>query len=327
LASCLAAAAAPPPAAAPAAPAAATGPAAVVNGVPVPEAAVQRDLQRVAPDRRDEARPAVLDYLVENVLIDQHLQQLPKYAVDKKEVDKAFEELRGELKAQGKDVADVLKFRNQTEAELRDEIAAELRWDKYRNEQATDAKLQELFDKEKDLFDGTMVRARHILLTPPADDPKKIEEAKAELRKIKQDVEAKAAAGLAKLPADADKLARETKRRELIDEAFAAAAKEKSQCPSKDQGGDVGSFQRAGLKAEPFSKAAFALQPYQMSDVVTTQFGLHLILATERKAGLDVKFADVKDDVKDEYCGRLREALIAQLKPKATVKINPPPKP
>jgi peptidyl-prolyl cis-trans isomerase C len=247
--------------------------------------------------------------------------------VDKPAVDKGYDEFCAEVKAKGQDVAAVLQFRNQTEAELRDQIAAELRWNKYANEQATDDKLQALFDKEKELFDGSLVRARHILLTPKLTDPKEVEAATAELRQIKQQVEAKAAAGVAKLPADADALTRENKRRELLDEAFAAAAKEKSQCPSAKQGGDVDYFQRAGNVVEPFSKAAFALQPYQMSDVVRTPFGLHLILVTDRKPGLDVKFADVKDDVKEEYCARLRDGLLVQLKPKAKIQVNPPPKP
>ena len=36
---------------------------------------------------------------------------------------------------------------------------------------------------------------------------------------------------------------------------------------------------------EPFAKAAFALKPYEMSDVVATEFGYHLILVTARKQG------------------------------------------
>jgi peptidyl-prolyl cis-trans isomerase C len=300
---------------------------AVVNGVVISEAAVDRQLQRVAPARRVESRGPILDNLIENVLLDQYLAQLPACAVKKEEIEKGVDELRTEVKAQGKDLADLLKFRQMSEAELREQIAAELRWTKYTAEQVSDAKLQALFDKEKELFDGTLVRASHILLTPKLDDPKEVEAATAELRKVKREVEAKAAEGAAKLPADADKLAREKKRRELLEEGFGAAAKEQSQCPSAKQGGDVEYFQRAGKMVEPFAKAAFGLQPGQMSDVVQTQFGLHLILVTDRKPGLEIKFADVKDDVKEELTGRIRDDLLAKLKPKATIKINPPPKP
>jgi len=135
------------------------------------------------------------------------------------------------------------------------------------------------------------------------------------------------AQGLAKLPPDSDNLAREKERGRLMEESFGAMAKQKSACPSKDKGGDVGAFPRAGFMVEPFAKAAFDLKPYQMSDVVATQFGYHLILVTGRQAGKPgVKFEDAKEVVRDIYGGRLRESLIAQLKPKATIAINPPPK-
>ena len=49
----------------------------------------------------------------------------------------------------------------------------------------------------------------------------------------------------------------------------------------------------------------------QMSDVVQTQFGVHLILQTDRKPGLDVKFEDIKEDVRDEYCDRMKDQIIA----------------
>ena len=79
-----------------------------------------------------------------------------------------------------------------------------------------------------------------------------------------------------------------------------------------------------------FAQAAFALKPYEMSDVVTTRFGSHLILATDRRQGKETKFEDVKDVVKELYGDRLREALVGQLRPTAKIDITPPanaPKP
>jgi peptidyl-prolyl cis-trans isomerase C len=304
----------------------AAGVAARVNGQAIPESAVERALDRVPPAKRDEARKQILDFLVENVLIDQYVLQLPQYAVEKKEIDAKEEEVRAELKKQNKEFAKMLEEMKLTEAELREQIGADLRWTKFCTDLAKEDQLKKLFDSEKELFDGTMVRARHILLTPPMTDAKAIAEASAQLRTIKKEIESKVDEGLAKLPAATDPLAREKERRTLLDDAFAAAAKDKSQCPSKMQGGDVDYFQRSGKMVEPFAKAAFALKPFQMSDVVQTQFGVHLILLTERKPGLDVKFADVKDDVKDEFCDRLREQVVAKIKPRANIVITPAPK-
>jgi len=312
----------PVPSVAPAAP----GVAARVNNQPILESAVQRALDRVPPDKRAEARIQIVNFLVENLLIDQYVQRLPQYAVEKKEIGAKEDEVRAELKKQAKEFPKMLEEMKLTETELREQIAADLRWSKFCTDLAKEDQLKKLFDSEKELFDGTMVRARHILLTPPMTDPKAIAEAADRLRAIKKDIEAKVDEGLAKLPAATDPLAREKERRTLLDDAFAAAAKEKSQCPSKDQGGDVDYFQRSGKMVEPFAKAAFALKPFQMSDVVQTQFGVHLILQTERKPGLDVKFAEIKEDVKDEFCDRLREQVVAKLKPRATIVITPAPK-
>lgn len=315
----------PPPAAAPI-PAAPHLPpnaaAATVNGQPILESAVQRGLRRVPPQRQAEARPEILNYLIENALIDQYLLQM-RIAVEAKDVDKRIADMKAEIVKQKMEYAKVLTDMALTEAELRQHITADLRWDKYAEAQATDKALRELFTANKDMFDGSMVRVRHILLTPDFKDPKKMQEAQAQLAAIKTKIEATVAAGLAKLPPSADPLTRNAARVKLIDDAFAVEAKEKSACPSKLQGGDVGWFDRAGVMVEPFAKAAFALKKYEMSGVVQTQFGFHLMLLLDRRPGKDVKFEDAKTDVKEVYCDRLREALVAQLRQRATVTVTP----
>jgi peptidyl-prolyl cis-trans isomerase C len=296
-----------------------------VNGEQILEGAVQRFLRRVPPDRQTEARPSVIDHLVDNTLVDQYLMQ-NGMKIDPKEIDKKVEEMKAELKQQKLEYEKVLAEMEVTEAELRHHLGAELRWEKYIESAGNEKALRDLFTAQKEMFDGSQVRVRHILLTPDSRDPKKVAEAKAALAGYRQQINQKVTAELAKLPATADNLAKEKARVKAVEDAFSAIAKEKSACPSKQQGGDVGWFDRAGSMVEAFAKAAFALKRFEMTDVVETQFGFHLILLLDRRDGKDVKFEDVKAGVKEVYAEKLRNMVVQHMRKSAKVVVNGPAK-
>ena len=119
----------------------------------------------------------------------------------------------------------------------------------------TDAELQQRWATEGP---GGEIRARHILLRLPTDaTPAQRDSVRAVAESLRQ----RAAAG----------------------EDFAALASRFSQDPgSAAQGGDLGYFGR-GRMVPPFEEAAFQLQPGQVSQVVESPFGLHVIRVEDRR--------------------------------------------
>jgi len=300
------------------------GVAATVNGQPILEVAVHRRLRTVPATEQATARGEIINYLVDLVLIDQYLVG-QKLVVDPSEVETHLGNFQKDLKDAGQDYAKFLANLLITEAELRQEIAAELRWEKFLAKQVTDEALQKMFTTTMEMFDGSKVRARHILLTPDAKDAAAVQQAQATLKAIKAQVEAEAAGVVAKLPETADALQKEQARCKKMDELFAQAARDKSSCPSKRDGGDLGKFHRAGSMVEPFAKAAFALKPFEVSEVVPTQFGYHLIMVTAREPGQPTKFEEVKEAVKETYEVRLKDAMSAQLRARSKIEVSPAP--
>jgi len=157
----------------------------------------------------------------------------------------------------------------------------------------------------------------HILVSGNA------EEAKAKLLALRKSIEDAAAQEVARLPAGTSNLDQEKTRMKALERAFAEAAAKNSECPSKEMGGDVGWFPRTGTMVEPFARVAFALKNYQMSDPVSTEFGYHLILATDYKPGREVQFENIRPVVHEVYCDRLRDAVLNAMRPRAQIVIEP----
>ena len=103
---------------------------------------------------------------------------------------------------------------------------------------------------------------------------------------------------------------------------FAEEAKKNSDCPSGAEGGSLGWFGR-GMMVPEFDKCAFEMKKGEVSGVVSTQFGYHIIYKADEKGGGEQTLVDVHDQIKDllrhEARGRAMDAFVAELKEKAKI--------
>ncbi|MFB0958093.1 peptidylprolyl isomerase [Clostridiaceae bacterium HFYG-1003] len=101
--------------------------------------------------------------------------------------------------------------------------------------------------------------------------------------------------------------------------SFEEAAKEFSSCPSKEAGGDLGSFGK-GMMVPEFEEAAFASEINEVTAPVKTQFGYHLIQVYEKNSADLQSFDDVKDSIRTNLLQEKQmnkyTALIADLRDK-----------
>jgi peptidyl-prolyl cis-trans isomerase C len=104
----------------------------------------------------------------------------------------------------------------------------------------------------------------------------------------------------------------------------AELAKKHSADGSAQQGGDLNYFSH-GQMVPPFDQAAFALKTGQISDIVTTQFGYHIIKVTDHKAASTVAFDQVsvriKDFLAEQQKQKKADAFIQSLKQKAKIEV------
>ena len=105
---------------------------------------------------------------------------------------------------------------------------------------------------------------------------------------------------------------------------FAELAKKHSADGSAQQGGDLNFFTK-GQMVPAFDQVAFALKPGQISDIVTTQFGYHIIKVTERRAASTVPFEQVSERIKEYLTEQQKQkkaqAFIQSLKQKAKIEV------
>jgi peptidyl-prolyl cis-trans isomerase C len=269
-------------------------PVTVVNGVTISPSELEAVLKLAGTEpvhlpesQRRQRQMEALSMLIDNILWHQYLEKNTP-PVSPAEVGKRLAEMEAGLKAQGKSLAEFCHDTNQTPEQLRICIADHLRWAASLQQSVSEAQVEQYYRDNKDFFDEVTVKASHIVLRVPAGASDK--EKKDTLERLTQ-----IRAQLASDP-KAD---------------FAELAKKHSQDPRAAQGGDLGYFPRKWVFDEAFSKAAFSLTVGQVSEIVQTDFGLHLIKVTDRKPGKVSDYSKIKEAVREFYAEDRRQELLA----------------
>lgn len=173
----------------------------------------------------------------------------------------------------------------------------------------------EFYEKNKDRFMvPAQVRVNYLTFTP--EDLAKFQtvtdeeisayyNANSESLKQKEEVNARHILVLVK-ESDSDEVKAEAKKKieRILKEAkagkdFAALAKKYSEGPSGPSGGELGWFGRNAMVPE-FEEVAFATDKGEVSDIVTTQFGYHIIKVEDRKEAKVMDLANVKEELKQK---------------------------
>lgn len=133
------------------------------------------------------------------------------------------------------------------------------------------------------------------------------DEVKAFFENNRESFKSQAYAQASHILVDSEELANEIKEMLVKEEiSFEDAAKKYSNCPSKEQGGDLGLF-NPGQMVKEFDEAVFNGTVGEISDPVKSQFGYHLILVKELNDGELKSFDDVKDEIKTKLSNEKRK--------------------
>lgn len=259
---------------------------------------------QIPPERQKEFDQQALSQLISAELLYQAGQKL-----DTKDIDKQVDAKLAESKARfssPQDYEKAIKELDMNDADLREYTRRDMIISNFIEKTivpkitVTEEDSKKFYDENPDKFiRSEMVRASHILC---GVDPKATAEEKQKAREKAEQLKKELAGG-------AD---------------FATLAKSNSTCPSSQQGGDLGFFGK-GQMVPAFEKAAFALKPGEISDVVETQFGYHIIKVTEKKPAETVAFKDVRPRIeeflKNQKVGSAVNDFLAEARKTASVEI------
>jgi len=288
---------------------------AVVNGVNLKERELESIVnellprafyhQTVTPEKRAELRKKALDELIRRELYYQEAVRLG-IKVSKSELKDGLENIKKRFKSK-KEYQKALKQAGITEDDLKKDIERNLLINKFYQQEilevskVSDNELKEYYEKnKKDFLRPEAVHIRHILI--------KVEPTSTDDEKAKKKREAE-----------------EILKRARQGEDFAELAYQYSNDDWRVKGGDLGLIHRGRLLPE-LEEVAFKLNPGEISDLIETIYGYHIIKMEEKVPPTQLTFEEIKDKLRKELEEKRKkereEKLLKSLKEKARIEVK-----
>ena len=287
--------------------------AAEINGVVITQEQFDKELnihldrvlkqgQQVSEDQKAGLKKDILEGLIERELLYQESQKVG-IKVDDKMIDDQLSAIKKRFPGEAEFKIALGKM-GLTEDEVKTQIARGLAIRQLIEQQITskivitDVETKAYYDGNPQMFkQPEQVKASHILIKVDAGAT---EAQKAEARKKIEAVQQKIKDG----------------------GDFAELAKEYSEGPSNTRGGDLGFFRR-GQMVKPFDDAVFNMKTNEVSGIVETRFGYHIIKVYDKKSEETLAYADVKEKLnqrmKQEKVEKDANLYINQLKKEANI--------
>ncbi len=259
--------------------------------------------QKIPAERRDEILRRSLDQLITYTLLQQE-SKARKIEVTKAEVDARVAEMRKQFPSEAQ-FRKALGERGMTVERLQEDARIDMVITKMMESEvatlpaATDQEARDFYQKNPEKFQQPeAVRASHILIPTQNADAATKKQMRTQVESVLK---------MAKTGTD-----------------FGQLAREYSKDRSAAQGGDLGFFPR-GQMVPQFEQAAFALKPGEISGIVESQFGFHIIKVTERRPASTVPFEQVSGQIlqflTEQKKAQRAEAFVGELKKRARIEV------
>ncbi|MFA5292144.1 MAG: protein kinase [Phycisphaerae bacterium] len=276
-----------------------------VNGTKITEGQIEKMLQarmeqltsRIPLNMQDQYRQQLRKRIVEQLVIEELLAQKERQeniTVSQSDIDEQTNKQIAEQNLTIDEFKSLLKSYGTTLSEFESNMRKKLMFEKLiegefanKIKAPTNEQIKAYYDANSQQFqEPEKMHTKHILIIPEKNNNRP-ERAKAQAKMKAQEI-------LGKIKAGGN---------------FEELAKQYSQCPSAKNGGDLG-MQPKGTFVSEFEKAAYSLKPGQVSDVVETNFGFHIIKLVEYANANTCSLDKAKGQIVEVLTNKQKEQIV-----------------